>query len=158
MRTVATGLEAYAVDHNKYPPDYSDGVNTFMGRLMHLTTPIAYLSTLPNDFFAESIANSNLSISTPFKEGGSLSGAVIHPVVYDYAKFDLGQDYLSVWAEITNSPGSVKWALNSPGPDITNHIYLGFSGLTIYDPSNGTISRGQIIRTNISAEDTPKNL
>ena len=97
-------------------------------------------------------------MSRPYKEGGTLSGAVIRPIIYDYAKFDLGSDSIATWSEITNSPGSIKWALNSPGPDITNHIYLGFTGLTIYDPTNGTISLGQIIRTSISAEDVPKNL
>ncbi len=158
MRSVATALESYAVDYTKYPPDYTDGVSTFMGRLLHLTTPVAYMTTLPNDFFAKNIAESNLSISPPFKEGGVLGNPVIKPYIYDYAKFDLGYDSITVWSEITNSPGSIKWALNSPGPDITNHIYLGFPGLTIYDPTNGTVSMGQIIRTSISAEDIPKNI
>ena len=158
MRSVATALEAYMVDNNKYPPDYSDGINTFMGRLKHLTTPIAYMTSLPDNFLAKNIAESELGISRPFREGGVIGAPVIHPYIFDYAKFDLGLDYQSVWAEITISPGSVMWALNSPGPDITNHIYLGFSGLTIYDPTNGTVSRGQIIRTNLSAEDRPKNL
>ncbi len=158
MRSVATALEAYAVEINRYPPDFSDGVRTFMGRLMHLTTPVAYMSNLPQDFFAENIAISNLSISTPYKEGGVLGGKVIRPVVYDYAKFDNGYDSVLVWAEITQSPEAIRWALNSPGPNIKNHIYLGYSGLTIYDPTNGTISNGQIIRTSVRAEDIPKNL
>jgi prepilin-type N-terminal cleavage/methylation domain-containing protein len=56
MRTVALPLEAYNVDTNRYPPDYTDGVNTFMGRLKHLTTPIAYITNLPDNFFAENLA------------------------------------------------------------------------------------------------------
>ncbi len=158
MRSVAVALEAYATDINKYPPDFTDGVHTFIGRLKHLTTPVAYITNLPNDFFAEAIAIGPTSKSTLYREGASLSGAVIHPIVYDYAKFDEGYDTYALWAEITHSPESVAWALNSPGPDIHDHIYLGFPGLVIYDPTNGTISKGQIIRTNVSAEDVPQNL
>lgn len=158
MRSMATALESYAVDINKYPPDYTDGVYTFMGRLKRLTTPVAYMTSLPEDFFAESIAVSGGAQSTPYREGGTTGGEIIRPLLYDYAKFDKGSDSVSVWAEITQSPESVEWAINSPGPDISEHIYLGYSGLTIYDPTNGTISQGQIIRTNISAEDVPKNL
>lgn len=158
MRSVATALEAYIVNENKYPPDYTDGINTFMGRLKFLTTPVAFITNLPEDHFAVAIAESTRNISRPYKEGGSISGQVIRPVVYDYAKFDIGYDSYTVWAEITNSPEAVQWALNSPGPDIQEHNFLGFSGLTLYDPTNGVISAGQIIRTNVSAEDKPKNL
>jgi hypothetical protein len=35
--------------------------------------------------------------------------------------------------------------------------FLGFVGLTVYDPTNGTVSQGQIIRTNLGADDKPKN-
>lgn len=170
MRSVATALEAYVIDNNKYPVDYSDtlvGVtvaNTFMGRLKYLTTPIAYITTLPEDFFAIKAAEGKAPTVSPapYRQGGLVSGAVIRPVVYDYAKFDRSPhpypDSISVWSEITSSPESVAWALNSPGPDISHHLYLGNSGIVIYDPTNGTVSRGQIIRTNISAEDKPKNL
>ena len=158
MRSLATALESYNVDGNHYPPDYTDGVNTFLERLKWVTSPVAYISNLPEDFFAENIAHSELSISRPFRVGGVPGADVMRPIVYDYAKFDNGYDYISVWAEITNQPESVRWALNSPGPDITEHIYLGFPGLVIYDPTNGTISKGQIIRTSISAEDKPQEL
>ena len=42
MRTIATGLEAYSVDWNAYPP------NPYV-----LTTPIAYLRYVPKDPFTE---------------------------------------------------------------------------------------------------------
>jgi len=158
MRSLATALESYSVDINHYPPDYTDGVNTFLERLMHLTSPVAYISNLPEDFFAENIAHSTLTQSRPYRVGSSVSGDVMRPIVYDYAKFDNGYDYISVWAEITNQPESVRWAFNSPGPDISEHIFLGFSGLVIYDPTNGTVSKGQIIRTSVSAEDKPREL
>lgn len=158
MRTVAIPLEAYNVDTNHYPPDYTDGVNTFMARLKHLTTPIAYITNLPEDFFAESIANTTLNSSRPYKEGSVVTGAIIRPIVYDYAKFDLGYDFVYVWERFSQNGENVKWALNSPGPDTHDHLLLGFTGMTIYDPTNGTVSKGQIIRTNIGADDKPRVL
>ncbi len=157
MRTVAVPLEAYAVDSNHYPPDYSDGVNTFMGRLMHLTTPVAYISNLPDNFFAESVANTNLTISRPYKEGGLVTGRIIRPLVFDYAKFDEGLDSIATWERFSQNGEIVKWALDSPGPLIHDVRFLGFVGMTVYDPTNGTVSQGQIIRTNLGADDKPKN-
>jgi prepilin-type N-terminal cleavage/methylation domain-containing protein len=157
MRSVAIPLEAYAVDTNHYPPDYTDGVNTFMGRLRYLTTPVAYMTNLPENFFAENLANSNLPRSIPYKEGGTLAGRVIHPIVFDYAKFDKGYDSIAVWERFSQNGQMVEWALNSPGPDIHSFKYLGDVGLVVYDPTNGTVSMGQIIRTSLGADDKPKN-
>jgi prepilin-type N-terminal cleavage/methylation domain-containing protein len=165
MRAVAIPLEAYAVDNNRYPPDYTDwilkatpGMNTFMGRLKYLTTPVAYISNLPENFFAENLANSNLPGSTPYRVGGTLAGRVIHPIVFDYAKNDRkGIDTIALWELFSQNGQIVEWALNSPGPDIHNYKFLGASGLVVYDPSNGTVSMGQIIRTNLGADDRPKN-
>ena len=175
MRSVATGLESYFVDENKYPPDFSDVLagnpqyNVLIQRLKHITTPIAYLSTLPEDIFGLPVAQGGATNTAgapqspaPYRQGGTAGGDIIRPVVYDYAKFDrtdgpVPQDNISVWSQITTNPASVAWALNSPGPDVTIHEYLGFSNLVVYDPTNGTISSGQIIRTNVSAEDQPQN-
>src|SRR2546423_12331708 len=57
MRSTATALEAYAVDYDRYPAycnanDYLEGTNeveTFVPTL--LTTPVSYLTTLPQDLF-----------------------------------------------------------------------------------------------------------
>jgi len=46
MRSVATGLQAYAVDHSTFPADYIVGLH-------FLTTPIAYISAFPPDPFKE---------------------------------------------------------------------------------------------------------
>src|SRR5690606_29761586 len=97
-----------------------------MSRLRYLTSPIAYITTLPEDFFAIKAALGQVPSvsSTPYRQNGVLSGEVVRPVVYDYAKFDRSgpgpNDSISVWSEITSSPEAVQWALNSPGPDITH--------------------------------------
>ncbi len=173
MRSVATGLEAYYVDENKYPPDFSDVLrgnpqySVLIQRLRHLTTPIAYLTSLPNDIFAEPVASGNATNTAgnpvspaPYREGGTVGGDIINPIVYDYAKFDRTNDFPdnpAIWEQITQNPANVQWALNSPGPDPKNFEYLGFSNLTVYDPTNGTVSNGQIIRTNLGAEDQPSD-
>lgn len=157
MRSLSVPLEAYAVEYNRYPPDYTDGVNTFMDRLKHLTTPIAFITNLPDSFFAHNIAYSNLSMARPFKENGISGNPVILPIVYDYAKFDLGYDSIAIWERFSQNGAVVKWAFNSPGPDIANYVYLGLAGLVVYDPTNGTVSKGQIIRTNLGADDKPKS-
>ena len=63
MRSLATGMESYAVDHNKYPrgnyyqlpyPLLTCGVTApenGNAALLLLTTPIAYITTLFNDPF-----------------------------------------------------------------------------------------------------------
>ncbi|MCC5875650.1 MAG: prepilin-type N-terminal cleavage/methylation domain-containing protein [Candidatus Sumerlaeia bacterium] len=181
MRTVATALEAYYVDANRYPPDFTHVIkpggaavvtnpiyrnyNTMIGRLGHLTTPIAYLTSLPDDVFATKLAASSgvtryngAPLSTaPYREGGVITGAITRPIVYDYATYDrdlIGTgESAAAWQNISSSPETVAWALNSPGPDVTVHEYLGIANFTVYDPTNGTISIGQIIRTNIGVND-----
>lgn len=177
MRTIATALESYYVDENKYPPDFTGFLlgantnspifrdyNTLIGRLSHLTTPISYISSLPSDIFAEKIAaggSTNYSgsalSSAPYREGGTTSGEVISPVVYDYATYDrefIGSGESAIaWERISSNPGVVQWALNSPGPDISVHEYLGNPDFELYDPTNGTVSVGQIVRTNLGFDD-----
>ena len=68
MRTMLNGLEAYAVDHNKYPkrhygaadPEqntdhFVPDLDTKMEDLSRLTTPIAYLTSIPVDIFERSV-------------------------------------------------------------------------------------------------------
>jgi prepilin-type N-terminal cleavage/methylation domain-containing protein len=168
MRTVATGLEAYRTDSNAYPPDYTDsrpprnnprGI-TFLGRLSYLTTPIAYLATLPTDQFAVPVAEGAAGplYASPYRVNGLSTGAIQRPVVFDYAKFDRTippLDDPSIWDRFTMSSSSVEWALSSPGPSFEILKFLGNAGLTVYDPSNGTVSAGNVVRTNIGAEDRP---
>ncbi len=174
MRTVATGLESYKVDNNRYPPDYSaywvdriprkEHLQTFVGRLRYLTTPVAHLSALPVDSFAIPLANSTMAGTIAYREGATTGGAIINPITFDYAQIDhdLAPQTGSLdnplnWARFTSNTGTVVWALNSVGPDVTDHRFLGAEGITVYDPSNGSISLGQIIRTNVSAEDMGTN-
>ncbi len=180
MRSTATALEAYRTDNPRYPPDFSDvaarGGNfppaaSFHSRLLFLTTPIAYITTVVPDAFATEVRAgsadgqpapySPTNPSVAYHYNSNASNPLDPVATFDYAKFDrdgaVPNDSITVWDDITTQPESIQWALNSPGPDVTRHVYLGFSALQVYDPTNGTVSFGQIIRTNISAEDQPKS-
>jgi len=161
MRSLATAIESYRVDFNMYPPDIHDpafpGFNTFLGRLIPLTTPIAFITTIPTDIFAMDIAYGSSPQSGPYRQGGMTGAPVLLPIVYDYAKFDPGLDMVSVWDDISSNPEGIAWALSSPGPSTMDVIFLGFSNYVIYDATNGTLSEGQILRTSVGAEDRPRD-
>lgn len=110
LRTVAVALESYHIDHEAYPPT-----------LHNLTSPVAYLSSVPYD---------------PFTGKDS-------PQTYDYA-----------------TDAEDHWILRGVGPDedkdmVPLESYLdgdepGEAGQKRlpyeYDPTNGTVSSGDIFR------------
>ena len=129
MRSLATALEAYAVDNSDYPVAANRlGFNwhPFSSRLYPLTTPISYISTIPKDPFILALNNTDRNIYDTF-------------------------DYYSVSSEIVRFPNADpnrnnslfgrKWRLASRGPDGLKD----FTGRVLYDPTNGTTSNGDII-------------
>ena len=155
LRTLALGIESYRIDENKYPicPFYPDGnprkaiVNAHKwpweyGQWFILSTPIAYVSAPPHDAL--------------YKQNSEQWG--------------IWQDYYRVWNLSTHakpgvapaspwgSPDTVRYARNggsilmaSVGPDRVEDVSdgtaggsIGFAGLILYDPSNGTVSWGDI--------------
>jgi general secretion pathway protein G len=127
LRAIATGLEQYAVDHNCYPP-VPIALGPRFRRFQPLTTPIAYLTDIPQDPFQS---------NDPHGHGRWKTG------VYGYGAMSL------------DKPS--RWILCSDGPDRVlnmSHLqlmfYPGYSPdlFTLYDASNGTVSRGDIMRMN----------
>ncbi|HOE95772.1 MAG TPA: prepilin-type N-terminal cleavage/methylation domain-containing protein [Candidatus Sumerlaeota bacterium] len=142
LRTLATAVEAYAVDNNAYPPHRADdgGEIGYPERYVPLTTPVAYIASIParDVFHQEDVTG----------QGGSL-------------------EWVS-WTNIDNFPATHaldpardthRWMLRSRGPDglseanDVRNAFLVF-GLALgpsmlYDPTNGTVSRGDIVRTAI---------
>ncbi|MCC5877143.1 MAG: prepilin-type N-terminal cleavage/methylation domain-containing protein [Candidatus Sumerlaeia bacterium] len=130
MRTIAMAMETYHVDNNAYPQ--ANFVPRFR-RFRPLTTPIAYLTTVPQD---------------PF-----------NPVDSGSSSWRRTGDYRLGTMSLTSAS---RWALASDGPNLVNNtepirFYPGFSqalffggvsgfDYTLYDPTNGTISRGDIFR------------
>jgi prepilin-type N-terminal cleavage/methylation domain-containing protein len=165
MRSIATAIEAYSVDWNWYPFPTLRGINypnTPATRPLDaveqtgvindtMTTPVAYLTSLPID---------------TFKLGG-FGATMVVPIAPDspFARFNYTQRRAGIatgdpgrfW---TVDPGPVEiatyrpewtnaqWILASLGPDRLEDILNSFSPiLAEYDPTNGTISRGDITRS-----------
>ena len=162
-RSLATALEAYAVDHNKYPPrlknfspQIDDGIDD-PRRLTVLSTPVAYIA--------------NALLKDPFKAPGSRSSND-NPWLH-YIYLDLNSVQKDSWSQkftnpnafplvngfdlMNNYPGPYRWVLCSYGPDralqfdndpnipnlqrdVTGRIYYP------YDTTNGTVSMGDIHR------------
>jgi prepilin-type N-terminal cleavage/methylation domain-containing protein len=166
LRTIITGLESYAVDNNKYPvPRYASptgpggaapsaaagscaqfvcgGYHEFNSAseiVGGLSSPIAYLSTG--------------SLKDPFATGS-----------YDELRNDLGYQNIVLW---TTSPG-IPFAETGQATLIGNGIIEDYGQYVVrsvgpdkvytpvnnpYDPTNGTVSRGDIYRTQKRAKNS----
>lgn len=152
LRSVATALESYQVDNNQYPLDLWDDyarLYPYLSRLVALTTPIAYLSSVPADPFATAGKAKtfwdNMGQPNPYE----INGATAFPMTYDY----ISRPYLAgasagtmmtdeVWATVTGHPDVALWSMRGLGPNL-EAVVLG-SRYPTYDPTNGTQSAGLI--------------
>jgi len=143
MRSLDTALSAYAVDWNRYPvvpAIFTANAFSYGRRLAPLTSPVAYITTLPSD---------------PFHREG-FTGAY-----YPEDRADLYGYYTEPYRPGTLSADStdlkqLSWSLASGGPDgVIQWPYYAFSGYAaqngfylafVYDPTNGTTSFGDIFR------------
>jgi prepilin-type N-terminal cleavage/methylation domain-containing protein len=154
MRSAVTGLESYAVDNNKYPPmgDRSSTITDANFTQAHarlpsyLTTPIAYLTSLFIDPFVEKVADPDAPV----------------PAIYppDISKRYVYYECVANQAAYPTTWGGVlpqwlgAWMLYGYGPD-----KKAFNGpratLLPYDPTNGTISQGNLVRCQKNVDGTP---
>jgi type II secretion system protein G len=168
MRTIATALEAYRVDSNRYVMDplfYNSAINAggskwpgggYMNQtqvdnflvLYKLSTPISYITSLPENVFGNR------------SWGGYFLGK---PAEKWYVYW--GQEWKQLQMEAhPNDPmwadkGAV-WSISTTGPDKADNYgsYLIFGEATLnsvnvwgqvgclYDPTNGTVSAGDVVR------------
>lgn len=135
MKTLETALEMYRLDENDYPPcnkarvaGSGDNFHPNEIRFYRLTTPVAFLSSVPEDPFANT---SNMS---------------------DFQKWGWAYDYVNNYDGSTNSGWGHRWRINSWGPDHVN----GWGGQRdgncingkpdfVYHSSNGLTSKGDIV-------------
>ncbi len=133
MKTLSTALEMYRMDNNIYPlwvrPDGSF-VNPLPARFYPLTTPIAYISSIPQDPFIFGPPGARMDESQDAA----------------YTTYDYVESYGSVkYSGVTILPPSRRcgeWRVTSAGPDGTNTYGSVYS----YDGSNGLRSFGDIVR------------
>jgi prepilin-type N-terminal cleavage/methylation domain-containing protein len=131
MRSIATGLEAYIVDWGSYTNDSDERMAGNQNGLTRLTTPISYLSSVFLDAFP----------------GGRDSNQVSGPIWYELAS---GADQ-GGWP-VSDTKGIIQaWLLISPGPNMDDDTdnqdnWPGAGELWVYDPTNGTVSFGDLYR------------
>lgn len=150
IRSLATALESYAVDNNNFPPDITSvggmqiGTGWYWYISHRLTTPVAYItnnmltdpfrdrrSTLPLEYWRYRYVCYGM---LPYYEANGVPGGVSTVAGYRAGEAIYG-----------------KWRISSAGPDATagpypvNNDFVNV--LVLYDPTNGTVSRGDIVRS-----------
>ncbi len=130
LRTIAGALEAYHSDHNRYP---SSTLVPLFRRLMPLTTPVSYISSVPRDVFRTVDKNAGRWRS----RGNYAYGARPIDLESRYALTSDGPDLRPNHSKIEYYPGY--------SDDIWENPESGFNYIR-YDPTNGTVSAGDIWR------------
>ena len=143
MRNLATALASYQVDRNQYPfpadavgnlitanSTLPDWFETYVSP--QLTTPVAYMSSLPYDPFREK-----------HFEGENLH---YHGMTREYSRISTGEvtafeQYIRI---LHTSPPGVDYLMLSHGPDM-DHDAPGEGEPAIYESSNGLNSNGDVI-------------
>ena len=171
MRTSSIGLESFRIDHNWYPPDGFWCMNAWgqgpgampwvdvaclpwfapatiqqvdvaikrgdpnfwrFDNCMFLTTPLAYLTSLPKDPFLE---------KDTWWAGSFTFGNMQDRDKYNATKVAYAQP--TIVDPPIDGKKTLCWVLESLGPDNKTNGNLGWMQ---YDPTNGTISAGDIFR------------
>lgn len=139
QRSLATALEAYAVDHNRYPA-YGNPLDfaLFAGEpIVHLpirlTTPLAYMTTLPSDVFPGVRTGAARNPAAPF--------FYMHNYEVEYLGKNQAAGHVSTHHRtLTGIERAVVWTMWSYGPDLRDD-----HGTLLYDPTNGTVSPGDVM-------------
>ena len=153
LRVVANAFDLYYIDHNAYVPFVHGGEGRIHNRvivpmsyrLSPLTSPVAYITSVPVDQF-ETFATTDGS-------------PLIFFDTFDYA--DLASLNRLGVKEGSGMTSGGHWRLSSAGPDRIQSYggttaEVGETEVNLlgvdYDPTNGTISAGDIVRTGPPAE------
>jgi len=156
MRTAVTALESYYTDYNDYPPTTWPGVNgswadderwkVYPGCL---TTPIAFIS-------------SEAPLIDIFRKGHNFPSHLANEIMYLPTFFYIlpySPDPPVNYAPQMDRYG--MWVIRSAGPDTYYQNYAGMNGdydeggwnRASYDPTNGTVSAGDIYRSQKRADE-----
>ncbi len=154
MRSFATAIEAYLVDNNRLGRTYrppSDPTWTRTRVNSAFTTPVAYItSVFPDPFNNVDPDVLNRVYVLWGRNPNSDSQGILGQLDAVFAQApNFFQYYPDFYNPITNSyTDDAGWLLFSPGPDRVFAVLIpSYPGPFIeYDPTNGTISPGDIIR------------
>jgi type II secretion system protein G len=160
QRTIATALEAYRVDTNKYPPHYGVGCNALTpcpalvadACLPRLTTPVAYITSIDacRDIFNDRV----LTVRGPGLPGAGIVWNTDYMFYNNYSLMskDNGANYkdFEAWAIRSVGPDHAddaeEWRMYNYACDQTNGFFIKQFLEGVYDPTNGTVSIGDICR------------
>ncbi len=167
IRSLATAIEAYRVDNNGYPDAFKAASTGFYNnRLMQITTPVAYITTLPVDVFR---AKRTRFPDPPQQERVTFEYVNRAVAIGAFAQFSNRDSYRTYFN------GDPEWFMMSPGPVYNYSPFDSDDGGApikpwpwgspinavpannrrkvheTYDASNGTISVGGIWRTQIDS-------
>ena len=140
LRSIATGIETYTIDYNRPLPWWvpvdgkSGGIQIYL-----ITTPIAYLTTIPADVFQATEPQFSTNANKNYNP-------VVGPVPNYF-------HYTDKYPGSFSLDGREGWTIRSMGPDLdfdlvghaADNESTPFNG--IYDPTNGTISNGDVLRS-----------
>lgn len=126
-------LEMYSIDTDTYPDNREPGVSS-AGDLSLLTTPVPYLSVIPEDSFLSEPKENRRSFIQEHRNGNP------H---YFYINF-LQTNGERISLQPYGQRGSANYLIYGLGPTFTNHDPMLPNDFIIYHPSNGTISMGII--------------
>ncbi len=124
-RALSNAIEMYQMDIGAYPPEDFEGneVRNF-NKLIRLTTPISYMSSIPRDPFNQ-VSDSPLFPEPP------IPYATYH---YTSSNDSRNSPHISWW-------GSYSWNLMGYGPDRDPSRFQSLD----YDATNGLVSLGNIL-------------
>jgi len=159
LRSIATAVEAYGADVGDYPRNWYWAYCTLPP---DLTTPVAYLSSVEfYDPFAVNLNDPHAIFENwkPYVKyytyNHILSLEEASRIPWD-SPWQPGPDGTDGPAPAYNEGALAKygqWRLISIGPDRVWIIGMDFDSMDIpYDPTNGTVSFGNITRTQLSPE------
>jgi type II secretion system protein G len=159
MRAVKTALETYQVDHAAYPHIAGDGDNVMkMDGMMRmpflpvsLTTPIAYLNQLPLDpFKPANMADHDHTFV--YMGETNVPEPLLRQLRANVEQRDFNAVSAPRFALLSTGPdrkfGAMAMQMNPGPPPIYGVMYMPSSSVVQYDPTNGTLSAGDIVRFN----------
>lgn len=150
LRVIALAMESYYVDNSGYPAAMNSGavlpvLNAVASDPRLLTTPIAYVTTVPKDTFRDAAglpSRDYLLYGVGYAPNGAAS-YTIYPRI-SWMTWSYGPDrvtraggYRTLPAIERNEGNPVQW------------------GGIRYDPTNGTVSDGDVYRFSAEAERRP---
>lgn len=146
LYAIATGLETYRTDFNGYPvvgslafPGPWDMSVPYLRRLRPLTTPVAYINSVPVDAFRPVLDPKSLGPEYCYAPGNLYHGGS--------AKYS-GNTYRNTIYSIAGRGPDRE--INAGGYCLSHPVaYESKINITgRYDPTNGTISAGDVFRLN----------